>query len=295
MDIKKYEVLLNAIDHGSFVKACNDLGYTQSGITYLMNSLEKEIGFPLLLRSNRGIQLTREGERVLPMIRELVRLNGRLEQEYQRIQGVKTGNVRVGTFPTIACAWIPTLITEFREKYPDITIELVEENSIYRLEDWLNTGFIDVAFFSKQPKHAYEWIELKKDPYLAVLPDGHPLLGRDAVPVQELMDESFFLCRSLDGIDQDIGRYLTDCGVPILSTLTSNSDFTIVFMIEQGLGTSILPEMMIDLMDRERRRIHTRPLTPAAHRTLGMALRAGGDVSPAAASLIRCAKELFTA
>ena len=72
MDIKKYEVLLAVVDKGSFIKAASELGYTQSGITYMMNSLEKECGFPLLQRSNKGVILTLEGERQLPEIRQLV-------------------------------------------------------------------------------------------------------------------------------------------------------------------------------------------------------------------------------
>ena len=72
LDIKKYEVLLSTLDKGCFAKACEDLGYTQPAITHMMKSMEREIGFPLLKRSNKGIQLTSEGREVLPLIRELV-------------------------------------------------------------------------------------------------------------------------------------------------------------------------------------------------------------------------------
>ena len=82
MDIKKYEVLLAVVDKGSFIKAAADLGYTQSGITYMMNSLEKECGFPLLQRSNKGVMLTLEGERLIPVIRRLVNINLELEEEF---------------------------------------------------------------------------------------------------------------------------------------------------------------------------------------------------------------------
>ena len=76
MDIKKYEVLLSTLDKGCFAKACEDLGYTQPAITHMMKSMEREIGFPLLKRSNKGIQLTSEGREVLPLIRELVAASG---------------------------------------------------------------------------------------------------------------------------------------------------------------------------------------------------------------------------
>ena len=58
MNIKKYEVLLNTLNRGCFAKACEDLGYSQPAITHMMKSMEREIGLPLLRRSNKGIQLT---------------------------------------------------------------------------------------------------------------------------------------------------------------------------------------------------------------------------------------------
>lgn len=127
MDIKKYEVLLNVIDRGSLVRACEDSGYTQSGITHMMNSLEQEVGFPILLRTNKGVQITPAGEQVLSAIRELVHMNERLEQEFNLIRGLETGKLRIGCYPTVACSWMPKLLRVFRERYPNIQIELIED------------------------------------------------------------------------------------------------------------------------------------------------------------------------
>ena len=54
MDTKKLEALAAAVEHGSFTRAAEALGYTQSGMTHMMNSLERDIGFPVLLRGRRG-------------------------------------------------------------------------------------------------------------------------------------------------------------------------------------------------------------------------------------------------
>ena len=78
---------------------------------------------------------------------------------------------------------MPYIIRNFQEKYPHIQIELVEENSIFRLEDWLSTGFVDVVFFSRQPKHTYARVDLKTDPYLAVLPSDYPQAAESALVI----------------------------------------------------------------------------------------------------------------
>lgn len=71
MDIKKWNALLTAVEAGSFNKAAEQLGYTQSGLTYMMKSLEEETGVRLLHRSWDGIRLTEQGQQLLPAIRAL--------------------------------------------------------------------------------------------------------------------------------------------------------------------------------------------------------------------------------
>ena len=61
MNIKKYEAFVRAVELGSLSKAAEELGYTQSGISHMMQALENEVGFPLLVRSSSGIQLNAEG------------------------------------------------------------------------------------------------------------------------------------------------------------------------------------------------------------------------------------------
>ena len=72
MDTKKLEALAAAVEYGSFTRAAENLGYTQSGLTHMMNSLEKDIGFPVLLRGRQGVRLTPAGERIFPLIRNLL-------------------------------------------------------------------------------------------------------------------------------------------------------------------------------------------------------------------------------
>lgn len=81
METKKWEALLTAVELGSFTRAAEKLGCTQSGLTHMMNSLEGEVGFPLLVRDRYGVRLTTAGERLLPAVRELLQTERRLEGE----------------------------------------------------------------------------------------------------------------------------------------------------------------------------------------------------------------------
>ena len=293
MDIKKYEVLLNTLNRGCFAKACEDLGYSQPAITHMMKSMEREIGLPLLRRSNKGIQLTNEGQEVLPLIQELVKANERLNQKYDELLGGETGRVRVGCFPTMACAWMPKILREFEARHPNIHIELLEENSLPCLENWLTTGFVDLCLISKQPKHTFRWFPLKKDPFYALMPMGHPLAEFDAVPVKELEKYPFLACRTKDGRDADIDSYLERNGTSVQPKFTSNLDYTIGFMVREGLGVSILPGLILKaIFGTNPLDIAVRKLDPPAYRELGIAVRAAEDISPAMNRFIRCAQDV---
>lgn len=80
MDLIKLETFLDIVERGSYSRACEDLGYSISGISKMMKSMEDEIGIPLINRTNKGISLTPDGEKVLPMIRELINYKDTLEE-----------------------------------------------------------------------------------------------------------------------------------------------------------------------------------------------------------------------
>ena len=81
MDSKKLEILMTAIDLGSFTKASEVVGYTQSGLTHMMDALEREVGFSLLQRDHNGIQLSPQGRQLMPAIREFLQANANLENQ----------------------------------------------------------------------------------------------------------------------------------------------------------------------------------------------------------------------
>ncbi len=293
MDIKKYEVFLNTVDRGSFNLVCEEMGYTQSGISKMMNSMEREIGFPLLTRSNKGIQLTPEGESVIPLIRKLVRANEELNQEFQAIGGVETGKVRVGSFPTTGFIWMPEVLRVFHEEHPGIVVETVEENSIRQLEQWLNQNISDVCLFSRQNYHTYDWISLRKDPFCALLPKDHPLAGCEAVKVAELMKERPIMFKNNESLDQDVTRVFRKAGISLDPVFTSNSDHTVIRMVEQNGMVTVMPELIAGYAE-EHFDVVCRPIDVKFHRELGLAVRSAEDMSPAVRKFVQCFQKVIS-
>lgn len=110
MDQNKCVALLTAIDLGNLTRAAEQLGYTQSGLSYVIKTLETELGFPLLVRSRTGVRPTEDCQRILPLLRDLDRKSRQLEQEAADIRGLAVGTVSLATFPSISRFWLPEIL-----------------------------------------------------------------------------------------------------------------------------------------------------------------------------------------
>lgn len=291
MDLKKYEVLLKVIERGSINNVSYDLGYTHSGISKMLNSMEAELGFQIIKRNNKGISLTPEGEALLPMIRKLIHENEILEQEISLINGIEKGTIRIGCFPTTAFVLMPDILRTFAEKYPKISVEVLEEQSIERLEQWLNRGIIDIGLFSRQPYHRFHWFWEIKDEYVALLPDDHELCHKEIIPLEELFKEKVLLFRSHKGLDQDIVRILQYLDVGDYETgYTTNSDFMAIRMVESNGFVALIPKLIasyaVDIFS-----VSYRPVDVALNRSIGFAVKQKDELSPSVRRFIRCTKE----
>ena len=103
MDLNRYKIFLSVADSGSFTAAAAAWNYTPSGVVHLINALEQEFGFPLFVRTRRGVHLTTDGEQLVAPLRDLVQCDDRLRQVCSKIQGVLTGKVRIGSYYRTGC------------------------------------------------------------------------------------------------------------------------------------------------------------------------------------------------
>ena len=237
MDTKKLEALAAAVEYGSFTRAAENLGYTQSGLTHMMNSLEKDIGFPVLLRGRQGVRLTPAGERIFPLIRNLLDADEALGREIGRINTNREETVRIAAYSSIAIHWLPEVIQQFRHNHPGVDVE-IRMGNIEDVFRWVSEDKMNLGFASRQEGMTLEWVRLRDDPLLAILPPDYDLDGRHSFPVEGFSGEEF-LMPSL-GFHQDILRVMRGGGAEPVYRSPQVSDNVIISMVEHGLGLSIL-------------------------------------------------------
>lgn len=286
MDTKKLEALAAAVQYGSFTRAAEALGYTQSGMTHMMNSLERDIGFPVLLRGRGGVRLTRRGAHLSPGPGG----SGGLPvpgREIALINSHKEDTIRVASYSSIAMHWLPEVIQQFRRVHPDLTVD-IQMGSVEEVYRWVREDKTDVGFASLQDGMTMDWVPLAEDPLLAILPPEYDLRGRDRFNVEDFAGQEF-LMPSL-GFHLDILRALNRSNVTPVIRTTQVSDSVIISMVEHGLGVSVLSELVLK---GRRDDVQAVPLDPPAYRQLGILVRDRKDLRPAARRFITEAREII--
>lgn len=275
MNAQKYEAFIKTVELGSLTRAANDLGYTQSGISHMINALEEELGATLLLRDRSGVKITPEGMQLLPYIRNICNSHYALIDQANRLHGLEFGTVRIGTFSSISCHWLPTLIKTFQEKYPNIEFELLH-GDYTEIENWVTEGRIDFCFLRLPSTAAYENILLEQDRLLVILPENHPLAKADTFPVEKLSEESFILLE--EGTENEIRDIFESNHIIPNVRFKVRDDYTIMSMVEKGLGISILPELVLH---RNPYNIVLKELNIHPYRKLGIVLKNKDQLSAA--------------
>ena len=287
MESKKLEALLMAVDLGSFTKAAEVLGYTQSGLTHMMNSLEKEVGFTLLERGRSGVRLTEEGERIAPAVREFLQANARLDSVIEQVASSRTEIIRVSAYASIAMHWLPGIIQRFREECPDVDVDIRMADHVDVPYELLAQGKMDAILVSPQDEGQYEWVHLADDPMFAVLPKDFDTQGMTAFPLAAFEARDFIM--PSQGFDEDIMRIFNRIGVKPHILPTWVDDPTVISMVSHGLGVSMMTELTV----RGRTDgVKLLPVEPASSRELGLAVRSRDAASDGLRHFIDCTKRV---
>jgi DNA-binding transcriptional LysR family regulator len=267
MNIQKYMAFVKTVEYGSFTKAAEALSYTQSGVSRMINDLEKEWRVSLLERDRSGVRLTSDGLRLLPLAKNVCADYQKLQMQVDELNGLQSGLIRIGTFSSVAAHWLPKIIQKFQQDYPGIDYDL-QLGYYPEIEAWIAEGSVDCGFLRLPTNPEFETIELQKDKLLVVLPENHPLAAAEKFPVSELSNYPFMMLEK--GSSAEISEIFERNGIKPHVHFTTLDDYAVMSMVERGLGISILPEL---ILQRVPYRIVTKELDVPAYRTIGLALR----------------------
>lgn len=274
MNIQKYEAFLKIVEMGSLTKAAQALGYTQSGISHMLNALETEWNLTLLSRDRSGVRITSDGLQLLPFVRNICNVHRELISEIGNLHGLQSGLIRIGTFTSVAVHWLPNMIKTFQNEYPNINFELLH-GDYTEIENWIAEGRADCGFLRLPVGSSLESIFLEQDRLMVILPEHHHLADYEYFPINKLSDEPFILLE--EGMKNEITELFARNHMHPNVRFTARDDYAIISMVESGLGISILPELVLH---RTPYKIVKKELDTPTYRRLGIVLKNIHHASP---------------
>ncbi|MEG6521039.1 LysR family transcriptional regulator [Desulfotomaculum sp. 1211_IL3151] len=267
MNIQKYMAFVKAVEYGSFTKAAEALNYTQSGISRMISDLEREWGVFLLERGRAGISLTSDGLKLLPQLKRICNEHEILMTRIEELHDMQSGMIRIGTFSSVATHWLPNMIKVFQKDYPKIDFELLL-GDYTEIESWILEGRVDFGFLRLPTKAKLETIFLERDRLLVVIPQDHPLANCDKFPIKELLNSPFMLLEK--GAKAEVSEIFEKHHLSPQVRFTTWDDYAIMSMVENGLGISILPELILERIPYQ---IIAKELEVPSFRNIGVAMR----------------------
>ena len=287
LDMRHLLALDAVATEGTFAKAAERLGYTQSAVSQQVASLEKAVGEKVFDRPGgpKPVELTPFGAALLEGGRDLLARVEALGAELERFRSGDAGRLTIGTFQSVSSAVLPRVLGRFRSAHPDVDVQLFETDVDQELEEHLERGQTEVSFLVGAGLHPertdFETRHLLTDPFVLVARPEQFAPG--PVKVDALFDEPMIgqhpnSCQLLN----EAG--LRTAGLDPTYVFRSNDNGTVAAMVRAGMGVAVMPLLCTE-PDDPRTVLH--PLDPPiAGRQVSIAWRAGRTLSPAARAFI---------
>lgn len=280
--MNRYLALQKIVELGSFSKAAEVLGYTQSAMSQMIASLENELSIKLLNRFRTGARLTLEGAELYPYLERTIYQYLAAQEKAKEIRGLETGIIRMGTLASISAHWMPGLLKDFQARYPNVEF-VIHQGDYTSIQEWIRTGAVDFGFVNPKAVSGMETIVLKEGAMLAVLPKNHPLAEKEVIPLNALASEPFILLE--EGHYYEPLEAFKSIGASPNIKYTIHDDYAIMTMVEAELGVSILAEL---ILHRTNYQLALRPTDPPISRTIAIGFKDKNSLPMASRRFIEC-------
>ncbi|PZW00293.1 DNA-binding transcriptional regulator, LysR family [Micromonospora phaseoli] len=275
---------------GSVQAAAANLGYTPSAVSQHLTALQRETGLTLLARAGRGLRPTAAGHALAAEADRVLARVGAAESLIADLRTGRTGALSVAYFASVGAAWMPLVVRRILSELPGVRLDLQLREHIPDSREERADVQVVVAGSDFDPGSGFTAHHLLDDPYVAVLPAGHRLAGREEVDLADLADERW--------IDNDFARGW--CRAKLLEACTA-AGFSPAFRVEAhdyrtalafvaaGIGLTVLPALgAANLPDGVT---HARVVRPTPIRSIHVVVHDAVEHTPAVRTTVAALRE----
>ena len=289
MTLLEYRIFHTVTQQGSFARAAQILHLTPSAISHAVASMEEACGFALFVRGKGGVSLTRNGEALYPVIRQILSADEAIMQTIGELNGVTRGTVKIGAFNSVCMTWLPHIVTSYKKKYPGVHIE-INQGTYDDVVQWLKTGAVDIGFLSMESARDLTVRPLYRDRLMCVVPKGFKTKNPGYITPEEMRGENFVV--QGDETDADIQAFLSKYRLSVRASCRVVDDLSTIAMVESGFGICILPSL---ILERAHGDVDTYPIEPAEYREFGIAVQNPSMLAPAVRQMMAHIEEYAAA
>lgn len=245
LDSRHLRLVAEIARHESVTRAADRLHVTQSAVSHQLRELEDKLGTPIFVRAGRRMLPTPAGRLLIdaagPVLDSLDRVEARVSQLARNV----VGELRLSAQCHTGYHWLPPLVTQLREKYPDFEVRIAPEHTLNPLAALLDAR-IDLAIMNADSDdHRLRYHALFDDEHVVVVAPAHPLAGRPFVAPADLATEQLFLySRSIEE-SFTVQKVLRPAGVQASRVTYLQLTEGILEMVKAGMGISVLPKWSI--------------------------------------------------
>lgn len=245
LKISQLRAFVTVAECKNFSTAALELGVSQSTVSHAIATLEAELGVMLLVRGRHGAALTAIGEEMLTDARQVLQLLDSMQHKANLDRGLQTGQVRVACVRSIATHILPQVIARFREKFPQITVVIVEFDRYTEVEQALREGRAEVGFTALPTTPEFETWELFRDEFVALFP---PKAINLALPLtwEQLTRYPMILNLRSQKHNRSVIDHLAQFSQTLKVEYEVREDSTVLAMVKQGLGATIMTRLVAE-------------------------------------------------
>ena len=292
VEVRHFAALEAVAREGSFGRAAESLGYTQSAISQQIQTLERLVGERLLERPGgpRAVSLTEAGRLLLRHAEAIVARLQAAQADMSALASGEGGRLRIGTFQSVGARVLPAVMRRFTAAWPHVTVELTESSSDEELLRFVERGQLDLAF-AMPPlfEGPFESLELLADPYVLLVPAEHDLAAAMRASLADVGDLTLIgnrACRSTALAEGELAQR----GVDLDVAFRSDDNGTVQGLVGAGFGAALVPLLAADPRDERIRVLELDPEIPP--RRIALVWHRDRHRSPAVRAFVDVALEV---
>ncbi|WP_052050833.1 LysR family transcriptional regulator [Leptolyngbya sp. KIOST-1] len=288
MKLSQLRILVAVADQQTFSDAALHLDMSQSAVSHSISALEDHLGVVLFSRGRHGARLTPVGDRIVSHARTILQQAEAIAREAELARGLQGGQVRIASFRSIAIHLLPDAIAQFKQRHPNIAVNLSEHDNYLQVEKALREGRADIGFTLLPAADDLDTWEVLENAYVALFPPEFKSAGPQ-ITWAEVAHHPLIMPPADRIMMRDVYDHVQAHGYQLNVVSEVETDTTIVNLVAQGLGATILPRLAAEPIPE---RVQVFDLPVPLVRVIGAAVLGNGLHTPAIYAFLDVLKSL---